>query len=205
MKIVLATRNQNKIREIKAILGNREFEIFSLMDFPYIGKINEDGQSLEENAVLKAREVANKTGYISVADDSGLEVDALGGRPGVYSARFAGEKVDYASNNKKLLELMKDIPEGKRGACFRCVIAIVYPDGDVDIVEEKIRGEITLTPRGTNGFGYDPIFLDPASGKTFAEMTFDEKNKISHRSRAIFKAKNILKEKNWLMKRSRIL
>jgi len=195
MKLVLATRNPHKVREIKDLFGNGNFEIFSLRDFSDIPEIKEDGKTLRENAIIKAREAAKKTACLSMADDSGLEVDALDGKPGVRSARFAGENVDYNSNNEKLLQLMSHLPREKRGACFRCVIAIAQPGGDVEVVEGRCEGEIALQPRGTNGFGYDPVFLDPASGKTFAEFTLLEKNKISHRSRALSKAKEVLKKK----------
>jgi len=192
-KLVLATRNPHKVKEIKGLFGNGSVEILSLRDFPDIPEIKEDGETLRENAIIKAREAAKKTGCLSMADDSGLEVHALGGKPGVRSARFAGEKVDYNSNNEKLLKLMRHLPRDKRGACFRCVIAIAMPPGgDVEVVEGRCEGEIVSQPRGANGFGYDPVFLDPASGKTFAELTFEEKNKISHRSRALSKACRIL-------------
>ena len=201
MKLVLATRNPHKVKEIKGLFGNGSVEILSLRDFPEIPEIKEDGETLRENAIIKAREAAKKTGCLSMADDSGLEVHALGGKPGVRSARFAGEKVDYDSNNEKLLKLMRHLPREKRGACFRCVIAIARPPGgqhtknfgvQVEVVEGKCEGEIVSQPRGANGFGYDPVFLDTASGKTFAELTFPEKNKISHRSRALSKACRIL-------------
>ena len=191
--LVLATRNPYKVKEIKDLLGNGNFEILSLSDFSDIPEVKEDGETLRENAIMKAREVAKRTGYLSMADDSGLEVDALDGKPGVRSARFAGEKVDFSSNNEKLLRLMKHFPSEKRRACFRCVIAIAQPGGGVEVAEGVFEGEITLQPRGTSGFGYDPVFFDPGSGKTFAEMTFQEKNCISHRSKAVSNAHKILK------------
>lgn len=191
--IVLATRNQNKIKEIKALLGNGDFEISSLLDFPDIPQIGERGATFSDNAITKAREVAKRTGIISMADDSGLEVYALDGKPGVRSARFSGEKVNYDSNNQKLLKLMSNLPREKRGACFRCVIAIAWPDGRIQTVEGRCEGEIAFEPRGTNGFGYDPVFIDPASGKTFAELTPQEKNRISHRAKALSKAQKVLR------------
>ena len=156
-------------------------------------EIKEDGNSLRENAIIKAEAALKKTGYISMADDSGLEVYALDNKPGVHSARFAGENVDYSANNEKLLKLMRHIPEENRGACFRCVIAIAHPGEDTEVVEGRCEGAIALEPKGINGFGYDPVFIDPAFGKTFAELTFSEKNKISHRSKALAKACKILK------------
>ncbi len=194
--LVLATRNQNKIKEIKALFGNGDFEIRSLLDFPDIPQVEEAGATFSDNATAKARETAKRTGIISMADDSGLEVYALDGRPGVRSARFSGEKVNYDSNNRKLLKLMSNLPAEKRGACFRCVIAVAWPDGKVKTVEGRCEGEIAFEPRGKNGFGYDPVFLDPVSGKTFAELSFEEKNRISHRAKAVLKARGILGGKN---------
>lgn len=192
-KLVLATRNSNKVKEMKALLGDEGGEMLSLLDFPHLSEIKEDGKTFRENAVTKARKAADLTGCLTLADDSGLEVYALGGAPGVRSARFAGEKVNYEANNRKLLKLMAHLPEEKRGACFRCVVAIAEPEGETRVIEGVCEGRISFAPRGKNGFGYDPVFIDPASRKTFAELCPAEKNKISHRAIAISKARAILK------------
>lgn len=190
--LVVATRNPDKVREIKAMLGEEKIEILSLLDFPHLPEIKEEGETFRENAVSKAKKTAELTGCLSLADDSGLEVYALGGAPGVRSARFSGEKVDYKANNRKLLKLMASLPEEKRGACFRCVVALASPAYEVEVAEGAYEGRISLAPRGKNGFGYDPVFIDPASGKTFAELSPEEKNKISHRAIAISRARAIL-------------
>lgn len=192
-KLVVATRNPDKVREIKAMLGEEEIEILSLLDFPHLSEIKEEGKTFRENAIAKAQKVAELTGCLSLADDSGLEVYALGGAPGVRSARFSGAKVDYKANNRKLLKLMAHLPEGKRGACFRCVVALAWPAGQVQVVEGTYQGRISFAPRGKSGFGYDPVFIDPVSGKTFAELSPEEKNKISHRAIAISQAGSLLK------------
>ena len=191
--LVVATRNPDKVREIKAMLGEEEIEFLSLLDFPHLPEIKEEGETFRENAVSKAQKTAELTGCLSLADDSGLEVYALGGAPGVRSARFSGEKVDYKANNQKLLKLMAPLPEEKRGACFRCVVALASPSGRLEVVEGAYQGRISFAPRGKNGFGYDPVFIDPVSGKTFAELSPEEKNKISHRAIAISQAGSLLK------------
>ncbi|HAX61547.1 MAG TPA: Non-canonical purine NTP pyrophosphatase [Elusimicrobia bacterium] len=188
MKIVLATQNKDKIREIKKILGEK-FEIVKLKKFP---KIIEDGKTLEENAIKKAKAIFRITGITTLADDSGLEVKALGGRPGVYSARFAGKNCTYLDNNKKLLKLLKNVPYKKRKAKFRTVVAIIFPDGRIKTTEGSVSGYITTEPKGSNGFGYDPIFYYPKLKKTFAQLTTAQKNRISHRAIAFKKAKKML-------------
>lgn len=199
MKLVMATRNPGKVREIKAMLKDLPLKILSLLNFSHLPELKEEGRTFKENAVHKARQTAELTGCLALADDSGLEVYALGGKPGLRSARFAGEKVDYEANNRKLLALMSNIPEGERGASFRCVVAMAEPGGKVEAVEGRYDGRIALVPGGKNGFGYDPVFIDPVSGKSFAELSPAQKNKISHRAVAISKAKvvleDILKEK----------
>jgi XTP/dITP diphosphohydrolase len=192
-KLVVATRNPNKVREIKALFGDEQLEILSLLDFPDIPEIKEEGKTFRENAITKAQEVARRTACLTLADDSGLEVYALGGAPGVRSARFSGEKGDYEANNQKLLKMMAHLPEEKRGACFRCVVALVSPMCKMQVAEGTYEGRISFAPRGKNGFGYDPIFIDPASGKTFAELSLGEKNKVSHRARAMSKARAMIK------------
>jgi len=184
MKIVLATHNVDKCAEISAILNNFSINILSLEDFPEIGEIIEDGTTLEENALIKARTVHAKTGLNSWADDTGLEVDALGGNPGVYSARYAGEYCSYSDNVHKLLKDMENIPKNLRTAYFKTVIALV---GDnMELVSEGIvQGMITTKPKGVGGFGYDPVFYVREKGKTYSEMEMIEKNQISHRAKAI--------------------
>lgn len=193
MILILATRNQYKTIEIKKILADPQIEILTLEDFPDVPEVEETGKTLEENAVIKAKSVYTVTGIPALADDSGLEVDALDGAPGVMSARFAGPGCTYKDNNLKLLELMKGIPEEKRGATFRCVMSIVLNQDDVRVVEGKVRGFITHKEIGENGFGYDPVFFYPELGKTFAELKPEEKNRISHRGIAFRKAKELIK------------
>lgn len=193
MDIVVATKNRNKIREIKDLLKDLPVNVLSLDDGDWqIPQIVEDGKTFRENAVKKAKIVAEITGKITLADDSGLEVDALGGQPGIYSARFAGENATDRENNLKLLNLMKDVPSDRRGAQFRCVIAIASPDGRVDVVEGVCRGDIGFSEKGGGGFGYDPIFIPAGYNKTFAELGMTTKNKISHRGKALEKAKLVL-------------
>ncbi len=197
--IVLATRNKDKIKEIKNILRDLSINLLTLDEFPAAPQVEEDGNTLEENATKKALEIAIFTKKIALADDSGLEVEALNGEPGVYSARFAGEKATYEDNNKKLLQLLKHTPPEKRKAQFKCVIAVVKPIYINNKLEEKIRlaegicsGFITQEYKGNKGFGYDPVFFVPEYGKTFAEMNIEEKNKISHRAKALQSAKKML-------------
>ncbi len=187
-KIVLATRNPDKVREIRQIL--KGFELLSLNDFPDAPEVEETGETLEENAVIKARSASEASGLIALADDSGLEVDALGGLPGVRSARFAGEDVGYEDNNRKLLELLR--LEKNRAARFRCVIAVFEPGRGAVTREGVCEGNITETPAGSGGFGYDPVFLAKDAGKTFAELSAAEKNAVSHRARALQAIKEYL-------------
>jgi XTP/dITP diphosphohydrolase len=191
VQIVLATRNLKKVREIKKILGALRVEFLSLKDFPEIGEIEETGKTFGENAILKARTCARLTKKITLADDSGLEVDALGGKPGIYSARFAPND---RARNRKLLRLLENVAANKRGAAFKCAVAVAIPDGKIEVVEGHYRGRIAFRERGTAGFGYDPLFIAPRYGKTFAELGLDIKNRISHRSCAFRKAKKLLKK-----------
>ena len=198
LKIVIATRNSGKIAEIQSIINNSDIknvvEIETLLSYPDIPEIIEDGNTFSENAAKKALTVAKFTGHVSIADDSGLEVDALGGAPGVFSARFAGEKATDSENIKKLMSLLKDTPSGKRGARFVCVIAIATPSGDISLTEGECRGVIAAEERGTAGFGYDPVFVVPEYGKTFAELGSYVKNKISHRASALGRLSDILEK-----------
>lgn len=193
MDLVIATKNKNKIREIKALLKNMPIQVLGLDDGKWqIPEIIEDGKTFKDNAIKKAQTIANITGKIALADDSGIEVDVLKGEPGVYSARFSGEKATDRENNIKLLNLLNDIPADRRGAQFRSVIAIATPQGKAEVVEGVCRGGVGFSERGGQGFGYDPIFIPAGYNKTFAELSLDIKNKISHRGRALEKAKLIL-------------
>jgi XTP/dITP diphosphohydrolase len=192
MKIVLATGNQGKVRELKSILADFDIEVLSLQDFPEIGDIIEDGTTFAENAIKKAREVTQAIGLVALADDSGLEVDFLDGAPGIYSARFAGEGRSDLDNNQKLLGLLNDVPEDKRTARFRCVIAITTPCGDVFTANGTCEGIVGREMKGDKGFGYDPLFYLPEHDQTFAELDLGLKNQISHRGRALAKAKVVL-------------
>ena len=184
MKIVLSTHNENKFIEISAILSNFSIEILSLEDFPEIGEIVEDGSTLEENALIKANTVHKITGLPVIADDTGLEVDYLNGAPGIYTARFAGDNCTYNDNVDKLLKVMKNVQNNKRGAKFRT--SMVFVDKNMKLFSDgEVKGIISKKIKGLAGFGYDPIFYVPNEGKTFAEMSLKKKNIISHRGLAI--------------------
>lgn len=192
MELVLATRNQDKIREIKEVLADLKVKILTYENFPDFPEVREDGDTLRDNALKKARAVARFTGKVALADDSGLEVKALGGAPGVFSSRFAGEDASYEDNNCKLLSLLKGVPPEKREATFRCVIAISDPQEREKIVEGVCGGKIVEKNEGKEGFGYDPIFKPEGFTRTFAQMSLEEKNQISHRAKALKKAKEAL-------------
>jgi len=185
MKIVLATGNQHKLREFQQILATDTLEIVPQSEFEGCPEVVEDGSSFEENALKKAREIAVHTGCIAMADDSGLEVDALMGEPGIYSARYAGEPSSDERNIELLLENMHRVCEVQRGAQFTCVIAVVTPEGQELLARGLCRGQITMQPEGSDGFGYDPVFFHEQSGRTFAQLSSVEKNSISHRGHAI--------------------
>lgn len=194
MKIVLATRNANKVREIRNKLSGLSFiELYSLDDYPDAPDVIEDGETFTENALKKARAIAKYTGLPVMADDSGLSVDALEGRPGVYSARYGGEGISDTERNLKLLDEMKDIVIG-RTAHFICVIALIFPDGSEHVTEGRCSGEIITEMRGANGFGYDPIFFLHEYNKTMAQIPIETKNQISHRAKALDKAAALLGE-----------
>ncbi|WP_018124372.1 XTP/dITP diphosphatase [Desulfovibrio oxyclinae] len=185
--IVLATRNKGKIREFNILLQLFGLTVRSLDEFPEIGEIPETGDTFLENALIKAREVAKATGLVAVADDSGIEVDALNGAPGVYSARFAGPECDDHANNEKLLAELKDVPDEKRTARYRCVMAAVAPNGAETTTDGSYEGHIAHEYKGSGGFGYDVIFIDPESGLHAAELTPEQKHSRSHRGEAITK------------------
>lgn len=194
MKLVLATRNRDKIKEIRAILEDLDLELVEVESLAGVSEVEETGNSLEENAVLKAREVARATGLPALADDSGLEVRALGGAPGVYSSRFAGDGATYEDNWRLLLEKLREVPDEEREAQFRCVIALCLP-GEPDRVlasEGILYGRILREARGELGFGYDPVFLVAEAAESLAELEPAEKNRISHRYRALVEMKYLL-------------
>ena len=191
MKIILATHNRDKEKELQISLKGMNIEVISLFDFPEIGDIEETGTTLLENSLLKSRLVFRKTGIPTIADDTGLEVDFLDGAPGVYSARYAGNNVSYKDNVNKLLIELNGIPSEKRTARFRTVITFVDENQELS-PEGHIDGVISESIKGAGGFGYDPIFFVPHLGKTFAELSSIEKNKISHRGIALQKLRKIL-------------
>jgi len=182
--LVLATHNRDKALELRQRLEDLPLELCGLWEWPDHQPIAETGITLEENARLKAEEAARHTGLWAVADDTGLLVDALGGEPGVLSARFAGTQATYASNRKLLLDRLKGVPAGRRGARFETVIAFARPGLETLTVKGWVEGDILTEERGLGGFGYDAVFFHPASGRTFAELTLEEKNAVSHRGRA---------------------
>jgi XTP/dITP diphosphohydrolase len=183
-RVVLATRNAGKIAELARILGPAEFVILGLDAFPDVAEVEETGATFTENALRKARAAAKATGLPAIADDSGLEVDALGGEPGVRSARYTGEPRSDARNNEKLLAALAGVPEEKRTAAFRCVASAALPDGRAVCAEGHWAGRIGFAPRGAGGFGYDPLFIDPETGRTAAELAPPEKDARGHRGMA---------------------
>jgi len=192
MDILIATNNRNKVEEISSLVAPQGFTVRSLIDFPDLPKTIEDQPTLEGNALKKAREAFNATGLLSLADDTGLECYYLELKPGVVSARYSGENATYAENNVKLLNNLKGVPPRRRNARFRTVVAIVGKDIE-KVVEGKVEGDIAESPRGSGGFGYDPLFIPSGLKKTYAEMTMEEKNKISHRAMAVLNAIEVLK------------
>lgn len=183
--VVLATRNKGKVAELEALLAGYGLHVVGLDAFAHIGEIEETGTTFAENARLKARTVAQATGLVALADDSGLAVDALSGAPGVYSARYSGENATDAANNAKLLDALKDVPESGRGCRFHSVVAAHAPNGAEALAEGRWEGRVLEHPRGSGGFGYDPLFLDLELGKSAAELAAAEKNARSHRGQAL--------------------
>lgn len=213
MKLVLATRNRDKAREILAMLNGLDIEVVTLADFPGSPETVEDGETLEANATKKASEAREHTGLTALADDTGLEVSALNGAPGVYAARYAGEHATYADNCRKLLAAMEGVPVSQRGARFRTVMALSLSPEDASrlahagadhpeaalmganarlLSEGVLNGEIATAARGASGFGYDPVFIDSSQQRTLAEMTLAEKNRSSHRYRALIEMREML-------------
>ncbi|MPQ21841.1 ribonuclease PH [Carnobacterium divergens] len=190
-QLVIATRNPGKAKEFDALFAKKGWSIKTLLDFPEIPDVEETGTTFTENALLKAETIAQTLNMVVLADDSGLKVDALGGQPGVYSARFAGEAKSDAANNAKLLHELTDVPEAERTAQFHCTLALAMPDRESLVVSGEVEGTILTIPRGDNGFGYDPLFFVPTLAKTMAELTGEEKNKISHRSQALVQLEKV--------------
>lgn len=185
MKIIMATGNENKVREIKEMLSGTDIEIMSMKEAGIDVNIIENGKTFEENAVIKAETVRDASGQMVFADDSGLEVDFLGKKPGVHSARFMGEDTSYDIKNAEILKRLEGVPDEKRSARFICSIAIAYPDRETKTFTGVFEGKIAQSSAGKNGFGYDPIFYVPEKGCTSAELTPKEKNAISHRGKAL--------------------
>lgn len=194
-RLVVATKNKGKLKEIEEILSGLPFRVVSMEEAGIDGDIEETGSTFEENALIKAQAVAKVTGGLVMADDSGLEVDALNGAPGIHSARFAGEGATDADRNNKLLGLLQEVPFEKRTGRFVCAIAVVFPEGEHRMVRGTCEGFIGFKPEGTNGFGYDPLFYVPEYQMTIAQLPVAEKNRISHRGRALEKMVAQLKER----------
>ncbi len=191
-KLIFATGNEGKMREIREILSDLGVEILSLKEAGIHADIVEDGKSFEENAVIKAKTICELTHEVVLADDSGLEIDYLNGEPGIYSARYMGEDTSYRIKNQNLIDRLEGVPDEKRTARFVCVIAAAYPDGTVKTARGTMEGIIGYEERGENGFGYDPIFFLPEYGCSSAELSMEEKNKISHRGKALRAIKEVL-------------
>jgi len=189
LEILIATNNLGKVKEIKDILGIHKIKILTMKDFPHLPKVEEDGKTYQENAFKKAVKISEYTGKICLADDSGLEIDYLKGKPGIYSSRWGNSDVERIN---KVLNLLENIPVNKRNAKFVCVAVLVFPDGKTYSVKEECNGIIGFQPKGEHGFGYDPIFLLPEYEKTFAELGDKIKNQISHRGKAMRRMINII-------------
>lgn len=195
-EVIIATKNKGKLMEFESLLANFNVKVRSLEEFDSIPDIIEDGETFQDNAKKKAEGICKALNLPTIADDSGLVVDYLNGMPGIYSARFAGEEKNDDKNNLRLLELMQGIDAKKRSAKFVCAIALAIPTEPTIIIQEAIEGSITIEPKGLNGFGYDPLFYISEYGKTMAEISFDVKNKISHRAKALEKLVIMINEKN---------
>lgn len=195
-RLIFATGNQNKMKEIREILGDLDVEILSLKEAGIAADVEENGATFEENALIKARAISKIANEMVLADDSGLEIDYLNKEPGIYSARYMGEDTSYRIKNKSLIDRLEGVPDEKRTARFVCAIAAVFPDGREYVTRGTIEGIIGYEERGENGFGYDPIFYLPKRGVSTAEIPPEEKNAVSHRGNALRKMKQLLKEEN---------
>ena len=193
-KLLIATGNQKKLKEIEAIFSGLSLEYLTLKDLPQIEEPEENGSTFAENALIKARGYSKATGMLTLAEDSGICVEALNGKPGIYSARYAGAGKDDEDNIDKVLEEIKLVPATKRNAWYESAVAIVSPEGKEEVVLGKVEGELLFERRGTGGFGYDPIFYYLPFKATFAEVSQADKNKISHRFRSLEKAREVIKD-----------
>lgn len=193
MKVIIATGNVGKMKEIKSIFNNSKYEVVSMKEEGISAEVDENGATFEENALIKAREIAMLSGHVVLADDSGLEVDYLNKEPGIYSARYMGEDTPYSVKNANIIQRLENVEFEKRTARFVCAVAAVYPDGKELVVRETMEGYIGYEEKGMNGFGYDPIFYLKEFDKTSAEISLEEKNEISHRGKA-FRAMKALME-----------
>jgi XTP/dITP diphosphohydrolase len=194
-ELIVASRNKGKVAEIKALLADLPFKVTSLLEYPHIPEIIEDGKTYRANALKKARETARATGKMAMSDDSGIEVRALGNAPGIYSARFAGEGASEKARNNKLFKMLKGVPMHKRQARYRCVIALVNARGkELGVVQGTCSGYVTTRDIGKNGFGFDPLFLLKRYNKTFGQLPPELKAKISHRARALKKFRLLLSQ-----------
>lgn len=191
-KIVFATTNAGKIKEIKEILADFDVEVVSMKEMNITTDVEENGATFEENSLIKARAISKLTGLPALADDSGLEIDYLNGEPGIYSARYLGRDTDYDYKNNYIIDELKDAKDEERSARFVCVISLVLPDGREFVKKGVMEGRIGYEIKGENGFGYDPIFYLPEYGKTSAEISAEEKNKISHRGKALSAMKEVI-------------
>lgn len=194
-RLIFATGNEHKMVEIREILGELPVEILSMKDVGIKADIVENGNTFEENALIKAKEVCKLAGEMVLADDSGLEIDYLNGEPGIYSARYMGEDTSYHIKNQNLIDRLEGVPDEKRTARFVCAIAAAFPDGRSFVVRGTIEGIIGYEERGTNGFGYDPIFYLPEYGCTTAELDPEKKNELSHRGKALRLMREIIEQK----------
>lgn len=195
-KIIFATSNEGKMKEIKAILSDLDMDILSMKEAGIDIGIVEDGSTFEENAIIKAKAIMELTGEIALADDSGLEVDYMNKEPGIYSARFLGEDTSYRIKNNYIIERLKDAVGNERSARFVCAIACAYPDGEIITIRGTMEGIIGEKEAGSNGFGYDPIFFLPEYGCSSAELSLEEKNKVSHRGKALQEMKKRMEKRN---------
>lgn len=193
--IIFATSNQNKMKEIREILKELDVEILSMKEAGIDADIIEDGKTFEENALIKARAIRDMSGCIVLADDSGLEVDALNKEPGIYSARYMGEETSYELKNANIIERLKGLSGEERSARFVCAIAAAFPDGSEETCRGTIEGQIGLEPAGENGFGYDPIFFVPEYGCTTAQLSPEHKNEISHRGKALRAMREVIRQR----------